>query len=186
MSIERIKALKETADQMKNMCDEAISREATNDLLMLQKEAFSKITQYLSDVSASLNGKCVRVELKDYARGSDSLKIIFNNICVFPDASHKEVLDWLITREHISRDKQAFDYYCAINSLTGKDFPWNKIDYKEEYIFRCMVYIIENWKSVKEQINSSVEEAIAKDMKDSQEKMIAFSEKYEKAANFEI
>lgn len=180
MSIERIESLIKTTEAMKRLKDEAVSPEAKEDLLIMQKAAYDKIADYLDKVAASLNGKYIAVDFPEMTYTGRILHIYFNDK-VSPEIDASERFPWNMTCEGRS-ESRLFKQYYSVNRKIPDEYICNP----KENMYKFTVFVIENWQMVKEKITKTVEMALEGDMKKCQDDVVNFTERYQKAASFEI
>ena len=180
MSVERVKSLVKTKETMKKMKNEAVSPEAKEDLLTMQKAAYDEIADYLDKIAENLNGKYIVVDFPEITYIGRIAHIYFNDK-VPKRIDESERFPWNITCEGRSEDR-IFKQYYSVNRKIPDEYICNP----KENMYKYTVFIIENWKMVKERITKAIEAALEEDMKKYQDDVVNFTERYQKAASFEI
>lgn len=180
MSIERIESLVKTTEAMKEMRNEAVSPEAKEDLLTMQKAAYDKIADYLDKVAASLNGKYIALDFPEITYIGRIAHIYFNDK-VSKRIDESERFPWNITCDGRSEDR-IFKQYYSVNRKIPDEYICNP----EENMYKFTVFVIENWQMVKEKITKTVEMALKGDMEKCQNDVVNFTERYQKATLFKI
>ena len=172
MSLERIKSLVDTVNQMEEMKNKAI-KGSTKDRRELRFDALKQIQNYFKDVAAIGNFPWIDVPCNIYwlNKGENSRKLSIR--------VHDGTVDlW----ESSSASSLRIDDFC---NKTEAHFIYTysdgRIKWEDGY-----VELIEQWDTIKKFFEEGLEKALIKKMGETQQELVNFKASYEVVANFKI
>lgn len=186
MSIAKIKAMKETLNNMKNMQTE-VNGNIDKDIAKKRKAAFKKICEYLDEVADSLDGEEIKVNIGKHGEimSCEDAAIYFNE-------------KYKISKHTMGRDEYSdspIKWWIGGNySLRKARDDWSEyidsdidIDWNDCWKYRYAVNLIEGWKEkFKPQIEDGVVEELNKRMENIRRDTTKRVEQYEKVDGFEV
>ena len=190
MSIAKIKAMKETLNNMKNMQAE-VNGNIDKDIAKKRKAAFKKICEYLDEVADSLDGENVEIQIGKHGEiiCCEDTTIYFNSKYCTRHAScslerdkySDSPIKWWIGGKYKHGTKRNNDeWYNYIDSEIN-------IDWNDNFKCREAVNLIEGWK---EKFKSQIEDGIVTELNKRMEKIRRDTtervEQYEKVDGFEV
>lgn len=189
MSIAKIKAMKETLNNMKNMQAE-VNENIDKDITKKRKAAFKKICEYLDEVADSLDGEEIRVDIGKHGEimSCEDATIYFNSkyctyraSCTLEKSEYSDSsIKWWIGGGYHAKKKNNDDWYNYIDSEIN-------IDWDNHWSYRDTVHLIEGWKEkFKPQIEDGIVEELNKRMENIRRDTTKRVEQYEKVDEFEV
>jgi len=173
MSLERIKSLVETVNQMEEMKSKAI-KSSVKERRELRFDALKQIQNYFKDVATLGNFPWIEVPYSIYwlNRGKDDKKLLKIHVCdgtvelwESASASHLEIKDFC------NQTEAHFIYTYSDGRI-----KWN-----DGY-----VELVEQWPSIKASFEEELEKALIKKMGETQQELVNFKASYEVVANFKV
>lgn len=172
MSLEKIKSLVYTANQMEEMKNAAI-KDSVKDRRELRFKALNQIQEYFKDVAAIGNFPWIEVPCHIYWLNKDRDNY---NLSIYV---HDGTVD--------------FHESAAASSLKINDFCHKNND---DFIYKCSdgtirwndgyVELIEKWDTIKKYFEEELEKSLIKKMGETQQSLVNFKTSYEIVANFKV
>lgn len=172
MSLERIKSLVDTANQMEKMKNEAI-KDSVKDRRELRFQALKQIQNYFKDVAAIGDMPWVYVPCNIYwLNKNDSLYQLSIRV-------HNGTVDF---DESSGASRLKIEDFC---NKSEEDFIYcysdGKIKWNEGY-----VELVEKWSTIKKSFEEELEKVLIEKMNKTQQELVDFKASYETVANFKI
>ena len=172
MSLERIKSLVDTVNQMEKMKNEAI-KDSAKDRRELRFQALKQIQNYFRDIAAMGDMPWVNVPCNIYwlNRNKDQHELsirVHNGTVDFDESSSASRLE---INDFCNKSEEDFIYRCTDGTI-----KWN-----DGY-----VELVEKWSTIKRCFEEELEKVLVEKMNRTQQELVNFKASYEIVANFKI
>jgi len=186
--IANIKAMTETLKKMEEMQKE-VTKEVNKDINQKRHEALAEIRAYLDELAESLDGRKLSIDLPDgtvFGNLDRGQRICFNCTYTIDDDSFhgktmsEETKNWYLGCYSTYRksDTNYWYYIDNCNATSTEEDPTH---------WACgFINLIENWKSIKQLIETGIEKEMTRKMEDIRKATAEKIAKYEKVTNFQV
>lgn len=179
MANENIKAMAEMLGKMAEI-QKAVMAEANKDIDEKRETAIGKILNYLDDVADSLNGIDLSISITPHIFWSlhDDNRIVFNRNRPMEKRGEKgDLIKWYLCKpDGRYRPNYLSGYYDTIYGIRSS---------KGE-IFTELLNLIDNWETVKSEVENGIEKALREKMETIRKQTEATISGYKKVDSFEV